>query len=119
MVKTPQRAALSLMGLNIQGDIGPWTCYRSRHKRFVMFLKAPPKQPPSLYQRLNHDRWKAAAEFWRHLTDSARSSWRQLAVAARLRITGYNLFVYWFVTGDRAAVDTLIAHHAIDPFNPE
>lgn len=118
MVKTPSGAHIPLMGLNIQGDIGPFTCYKSRKKRIIWFPKAPPEKPPSLLQRLNHDRWSAAAQFWRNLTPAARSNWTLLAHQANLRISGYNLFLYWFVKNDRSIVDTLIRHTGTDPFCP-
>jgi len=117
--KTPAGAHIPLMGLNIQGDVGPFTCYKTRKKRVIWFVKAPPKKPPTLHQQLNHDRWRAAAELWRELTVTTKNTWRSLAIAGNLRISGYNLFLYWFVTNDRSIAQTLIRNTGIDPFNPQ
>ena len=98
---------LRYLGFNTQGDLGPWTFYTSKRKGLVFFQKAPPLEPPSRKQIHQRNKFRLAGMVWRSLTDDQRSSWSRAAVAARLQITGYNLFVYYITTGDSAAIQTI------------
>ncbi len=49
---------------------------------------------------------------WQALKDFERKSWESAAVLAGCRMTGYNLFVWWQLGSDLAALQTIerIAH---------
>lgn len=83
-----------LLGLLMQGDLGPWTCYTKPRRRIVIFLRAPPKTPETFDQRHQRNLWKEHARIWRTLTHAEREQWRLAAKLANLRITGFNLYLH-------------------------
>jgi hypothetical protein len=44
---------------------------------------------------------------WNALTDAERDQWHLAEVRSPLNITGYNLYVYWSLSGDDAAIRTI------------
>lgn len=101
------RRIWSLLGLRPTGDLGPLTFYTTQKRRVVAFPRAPPLSPPSPRQTFQRNKFRACAWAWSFLTPQRRQDWLQLAKTNRLRITGYNLFVYYQLTGDNAAIRTL------------
>lgn len=98
---------LAIMGWRVQGDIGPWTCYTSKRRKFVFFLKAPPDKPPSEWQRSRRHLFKMAASGWRGLSDETKATWELATKRLSLRLTGYNLWIWWYWKQDRAAIATI------------
>lgn len=95
------------MGINIQGDFGPWTCYKSKKGKFVIFLKSPPGKPPSELQKKDRQLFRMAALAWRGLTEDVREAWELATKRLSLRLTGYNLFVWYYIKKDRAVIATI------------
>jgi len=95
------------MGLNSQGDLGPWTFYTDKRKGLVYFVKAPPLEPPSLMQTSVRNSIRLAAYTWRSLQPTARENWELAAKRTHLKITGYNLFVFWLLRKEDAAIHTI------------
>lgn len=95
------------IGWNPTGDLGPYTMYTSRKRIVVFFDKAPPKTPASYRQKVMRNRWRNAAATWQKKTKAERLPWQKAAKLARLQLTGYNLFLFWSVTHDRAAIATI------------
>lgn len=98
---------LSFLGLITWGDIGPLTCYRNKHGKIVWYAKAPPTCPASPAQTIYRDKWRAAAVAWNALGPDLRARWELASKRASLRITGYNLWIYFSTTGDADAVRTV------------
>ncbi|MEE9602715.1 MAG: hypothetical protein V3V75_05375 [Thermoguttaceae bacterium] len=98
---------LKIAGLRPTGDFGPLTGYTSKRGKAVWYLKAPPKTPPTGWQRQQRWRFRFAAHNWRALTPAARANWLTAARNARLNITGYNLFVWFQIRPDRAVIRTI------------
>jgi len=97
----------AILGTNVQGDLGPLTMYTGTPGRVIYFLRAPPKEPPSPRQLHVLAKWVAAANLWWSLEDQQRETWLLIARRAGLRITGYNLFVWWAVVQDNGPIQTL------------
>ncbi len=95
------------MGFGQTGDLGPFTIYTTRRRRCVWFIKAPPLKPPSALQVYQRNRFRMAAKAWRKLTIVNRRAWRAAAATASLGVTGYNLFIFWQLRRDRAAIATI------------
>lgn len=108
------RSLLKLLGFNTQGDLGPWTFYTSKRKGLVFFQKAPPTKPPSFLQVHQRNKFRLTAMLWRWLTPQQRKNWELVSKRLSLRITGYNLFTYYVVTGDEAAIETVQTQAGID-----
>lgn len=104
---TAKSKILSIVGFGPTGDLGPLTGYTSKRGKPVWFVKAPPKTPPSRWQRRERNRFRLIATLWTNLTKAQRENWRAAATAARLTITGYNLFVWYQYTMDHAVIRTI------------
>lgn len=98
---------LRFLGLNTQGDLGPWTFYTSKRRGLVFFQKAPPLEPPSPKQIHQRNKFRLAGMVWRSLRPEQREAWGTAAKRARLQITGYNLFVYYLTRNDAPVVRTV------------
>ena len=101
------QSLFAMLGWNTQGDLGPWTFYTDKRKGLVFFVKAPPLEPPSLLQTSVRNSIRLAAYTWRSLPPSARTNWQLAATRAHLKITGYNLFVFWILRKEDAAIRTV------------
>lgn len=107
MAFQPQPKLFSLMGWNATGDLGGLTFYTNNRGKLVWFLKAPPTTPPTYGQLRNQDTFIYAALTWKALTPKRRADWELASKQAGLRITGYNLFIYFFTTADQATINTI------------
>lgn len=105
---------LALLGFNLTGDFGGLTCYTTEKGKVVMFPRAPPLNPPSDAQQLQRDRLTEAAHEWAQFSLATQQKWQQAARRASLRITGYNLFVYWWMSGDTAIIATIDNQTGLD-----
>lgn len=84
--------------MNAQGDIGPITMYRDVRHALVVYPRSPPKEPPSILQTINRNRWNAAMRQWRALPANQRHAWTTAANAASLRCGGHAFFVHVLTT---------------------
>lgn len=98
---------LLLIGFDLTGDIGGLTAYTNNRGRAVLYPRASPLNPPSDAQQTQRDALTEAANGWATLGQQTKSEWQRAARRAALRITGYNLWVYWWLTGDTAVVKTI------------
>lgn len=101
------RTILKYLGYNATGDLGPWTFYTSKRKGLVFFVKAPPLEPPTLRQSHQRNKFRIVGMLWRSLHPSLREAWTATQDRANLNITGYNLFTYYILKHDRAAIETI------------
>lgn len=98
---------LPIMGFNPNGDLGPFTIYRTKRRGVVWFPRSPPTKPASYLQRRQRNRWRFAARTWSASTPTIRANWNTAADLANLRISGYNLFTYWQTTKRRDIILTV------------
>jgi len=110
-MKTGTDKILTLLGFKVQGDLGPITCYTSKRNKVVWYLKAPPKEPPSEHQIANRLAFANYANCWNEINADQKKIWNTIAERAHLRISGFNLFMYFYLTGDEQAIRTC-CHHA-------
>ena len=95
------------LALNLQGDLADYTCYRQVQGDIVFFPKHPPEVPRTLQQAWRRELFRLAARSWQRMTQPERAKWETASRRAHLQITGYNLWTYWYVTEDRAAIETV------------
>lgn len=105
---------LTALGLRIAGDLGPYTCYTTKRNRRVAYPRSPPKQAPSRLQLTWRNRWRAAAAAWTALGMGRRSDWTAAARAARLSVSGYNLWMSTMLRGDTTTALTVQRQTGID-----
>jgi len=98
------------MGWNCQGDLGPFTSYTSKRGKTVFFVKSPPKCPPSNPQIIQRTKFKIVAQYWQAHTQTQRDAWEHCTKKLRLKITGYNLFIWYHLIGDRQTLATIERH---------
>lgn len=103
----PTSKILCILGFRPTGDLGPLTAYTSKRGKVVWFLKAPPTTPPSDWQLHCRNAFRLIAHVWNALTEDVRQQWSLAERRGFLNITGYNLFVYWNMTRDDAAIRTI------------
>lgn len=98
---------LKYLGFSSQGDLGPWTFYTGRRNQLVWFVKSPPLEPPSQLQTTCRNRFRLNGYLWRKLSHEHQSNWETASKRAHLRINGHNLFTFWNLTKDDAAIRTV------------
>jgi len=89
---------ISLYGLNIQGDLGGMTAYRSARQRFTWFAATTPKIAASIPQAAQRLKWAQAAALWSAMSEQDKNQWRDATRKARLCITAYNLWIHALTT---------------------
>jgi len=104
---------VSLFGLNIQGDFGGMTCYRSARQRFTWFASTTPKVQDSIPQTQQRATWATVAALWTAMPPADRARWAAAAAAAHLCITGYNLWMHCATTADVDILATIEAKTGI------
>ena len=95
-----KKTILSMLAIDLQGDLDGITFLKCKHKRPVFFPCAPPTSPPTPWQTYHRKRFTLNAKMWNDLSSQQRQNWLTAARQANLRITGYNLFCHWRLTGD-------------------
>lgn len=94
-------------GWNPTGDFGPLTVYTAKNKKPVMFLKAPPKTPATYRQRFIRDRMTFIARYWSMISKEKKEDWERASKRAHLRMTGYNLFQWFWWHNNRTVLRTI------------
>lgn len=116
---TPQQIVL-LGGLAAYGDVRPLTLYRNRRGRKVVFYQAPPKEPPSILQRIQRQLFQIVAADWQALSSSDRQKWETISLKTRVPMTGYNLFTMCELNGTKRQaakrLATLAGFASLPPF---
>jgi len=103
----PTKNTLSLLGLNPTGDLGALTAYTSRRGKAVWFPKTNPLNPPSAMQQKMRNLYRLYAAAWRALSPTDRDAWSKAARQAALRITGYNLWIWYQRFRDTPTIRTI------------
>ena len=97
-VSTANAKQLGMLGMRVQGDLGPWTIYTDKKGRKKWFLYSPPTKPATPNQIIHRNRFKTAIESWKALPDDEKAALENASRAASLSITGQNLFVSALLT---------------------
>lgn len=97
----------AILGTNVQGDLGPLTMYTGTPGRVIYYLRAPPKEPPTHRQCHVLAKWVAAADLWSCLESALKARWLLASKKAGLRITGYDLFVWYTIRQDAGPIHTI------------
>jgi len=105
--------AANVLGLQVSGDLGPFTIYTDRHGVKVIYPKSPPKEPPSPAQAWQRARFQRAQQDYMALTDETKRAWETLAYHASLCMTGQNLYISIVLKNDYTGLATLIAQTGV------
>lgn len=99
-----------ILGLQVQGDLGPMTCYTQKKKHvrsIVIFPKIWLSDPTTIKQQNHRNRVRAAAIAWHALPIGERRNWIAAAKRLSLRTNGYALWTYWHMIQLRAPIETI------------
>jgi len=102
------------LGFNAQGNLGPFTIYVNKHRRPVWYLTRPQLEPPSPARIHQKNALRACALAWQWLLPETKANWLLAARRAGLRISGYNLFTWFFFSHDRPTIETIERLTGID-----
>lgn len=103
------------MGLRVQGDIGPYTCYYNSRGKLVVFPKSPPEKEASRYQAILRNKFRRIAIEWGNLTHQDQDQWELCSKKARLGCHGYDLFTYASFPGKQLSVATIWRQAGLTP----
>lgn len=106
-MKLAHQMLFRFLGWNTQGDLGPFTFYTAKNMALVFYLRAPPTKPPTPWQGQVREAFAAAAVTWSALPVATKALWELVTHRAHLRISGINLWMYWQLKQDRAAIRTI------------
>lgn len=106
-MKTTLDSYLNFLGLRIQGDIGPVTCYRSTRRGMVWFPKAPPRKPASDLQNALRAKWRGILDDWNAFPPATRAKWMAITKKASLSLHGLALYIWWRNSLDDSIIITL------------
>lgn len=111
-MRTIPPSIFQFLGVNTNGDLGPYTFYTSHRHRLVVFPKTWPKDPATYHQTLYRNRWRHAALRWQQLTPETRRDWETMAKRAHCTVSGYNLFVFYILGKGTKVIETIqrVAH---------
>lgn len=84
---------LSLLGMRVSGDLGPYTLYTDRYLRKQFFYYTPPTKIPTPAQAAQRLRFKEAQAGWNALTSQEKENLEDACRAASLTLTGQNLYI--------------------------
>lgn len=84
---------LNLLGTRVSGDLGGLTTYTNQHGLKVAYPIAPPKEPVSVRQQLNRNRFAWAAAKWKQLSEGEKTDLENATRATSLVLTGQNLWI--------------------------
>lgn len=105
---------MKIIGFDPTGDFGAITYYTTRRGRVVGYDKAPPLKPATSRQMVRRNRWRRAAECWQLLSPEQKEQWHAAARRARLRIHGYNLFLFFQTTQQWSLADAISRQSGIN-----
>lgn len=103
----PSSRLLSFLGTVAWGDLGPLTLYRSRRHRIVSFLKPQLEGPGSDAQTAHRNKFRIAKDAWNALDPETRAKWQKACTTLSLPLTGYNLWIFWKLTGSDDIITTI------------
>ena len=115
MVHTPP---LNWMGLVISGDVGGLTVYTDRLGRKIGFPKAPPKEPPSVCQIVERNRFRDAMLNWVAISDDDKKAYEQITMRLSLMMNGHNLWVSISMIHDLDSLHTMMRQANVTTIDP-
>ncbi len=108
----------SVLGVIVSGDVAGVTIYTDRYGRKVVFPKAPPKEPPTVYQIAIRARFKAAQAEYMSLSAADKRDWELITLRTSLCMTGQNLYIHVAMKGTFGTLDTLMRQSGVNVTPP-
>lgn len=91
---------ISMLGLQVSGDLGGLTIYTDRFGKKIFFPKSPPKEPASYMQMIQRFTFADAQELWSELSDDEKLNLEDATKRTSAPLTGQNLFISAYMRDD-------------------
>lgn len=98
---------VSLWGLLVSGDWGPFTIYTKGDGQKVVFPISPPTKPPSPDQIVQRNLFASAQASWTRLTPDEKQALEDAARKASLIMTGQNVWMSCWLRRDPYTLEGL------------
>lgn len=98
----------NVLGVIVSGDVSGTTIYTDRYGRKVVYPKAPPKEPPTVWQVRIRNRFKLAQAEYMALPADEKAKWETICVRTSLCMTGQNLYIHVAMKGTFGTLTTLM-----------
>ena len=109
MALSPVKSA-AILGLQVQGDLGPFTTYtqfKGGKRSIVLFPKIWLSDPTTLKQLNHRNRIRAAARQWQRLTANDRLQWMTASRRLSFAANGYAIWTWWQMKRDESSLKTI------------
>ena len=88
------------INVGIAGDVGPFTCWTTKHGKTVFIRRAPPDKPASPAQIKMRLRFRLAWLNWKQLPTEEKEKWAKIVLDNSLCLSAHNLFISLSLTPD-------------------
>lgn len=94
------RAVFSFLGLEISGDLGDYTMWRTRRGKVVCYPRTVPGEPASPAQQLHRQHFRESLARWQLLSKQEKHDYELASLRCSLPMTGHNLWIRWTFAGN-------------------
>jgi len=101
------RAMFTFLGLEISGDLGDFTMWRTRRGKIVCYPRTVPGEPPSPAQVAHRQHFRESVNRWKLLTPQQKSDYESAALLCSLPMTGHDLWIRWTFAGTQSEARTI------------
>jgi hypothetical protein len=101
------RAMFTFLGLEISGDLGDFTMWRTRRGKIVCYPRTVPGEPPSAAQVVHRRHFRESVARWNLLSAPEKADYESASKACSLPMTGHNLWIRWTFAGTLGEARTI------------
>lgn len=101
------RAMFTFLGLEISGDLGDFTMWRTRRGKIVCYPRTVPGTVPSVAQQNHRQHFRESVARWNLLTPQQKADYESASKALSLPMTGHDLWIRWTFAGSLAEANTI------------
>ena len=93
------RAMFTFLGLEISGDLGDFTMWRTRRGKIVCYPRTVPGKVPSVSQQNHRQHFRESVQRWNLLTKQQKADYESASLRCSLPMTGHDLWIRWTFAG--------------------
>jgi hypothetical protein len=96
-----------LLGLEISGDLGDFTMWRTRRGKIVVYPRTVPGKVPSVAQQNHRQHFRESVQRWNALLPDEKDAYERASKTLSLPMTGHDLWIRWTFAGSLAEAETI------------
>jgi len=97
----------TFLGLEISGDLGDVTMWRTRRGKIVCYPRTVPGKVPSIAQQNHRQHFRESVARWMLLTNCEKQHYEDASRKCSLPMTGHDLWIRWTFAGTIAEAQTI------------